>query len=149
MLNKKNLKPYITNINKWNIKNNFNIYPYISGISSTGFCFLKKNQIEACRKVISRFLKTLYKRPMFKISMNFKTAITKKSLGARMGRGKGSVSEYVYKLNKNNLLFEFYETNKTILNIILNKIKPKLPVNLEIINLYKGGYCRYKDRIIR
>lgn len=66
-----------------------------------------------------------------------------------MGRGKGSVSEYISKLHKNHSLFEFYDINNTILKMILKKIKYKLPVKLQLVKLYKNGYCRNKDQIIR
>lgn len=149
MLTRNKVRPFIKNINKWNIKNAFNIWPYKCGIVAYGFSFLKKNQIESCRKIISRFLKSLYKKPKFRISASFKTPITKKSLGARMGRGKGSVSDYVNKLHKNNILFEFHDIQYVVLKILLKKIRYKLPVKLKIITMYNNGYCRNKDRIFR
>ena len=149
MTRKNKLRPFINHISKWNIKNKFNIEPYKNAIISNGFSFLKKNQIESCRKIISRFLKTIYKKPKFRISMNFKTPLTKKSLGARMGRGKGSVAEYVHKLHKNHLIFEFYEINNMVLKMLLKKISYKLPVKLKILSFHKNGYCRNKDRIFR
>lgn len=148
-MKKNKSRPFINNINKWNIKNKFNIAPYKNAIISDGFSFLKKNQIESCRKIISRFLKTIYKKPKFRISVNFKTPLTKKSLGARMGRGKGSVSEYVHKLHKNHFLFEFHDINKVVLKMLLKKISYKLPVKLKLLSLHENGYCRNKDRIFR
>lgn len=148
-MKKNKSKPFINHIKKWTIKNKFNIAPYKSAIIANGFSFLKKNQIEACRKIISRFLKTIYKKPKFRISINFKTPITKKSLGARMGRGKGSISEYIHKLHKNQFLFEFHDINSSVLKMLVKKIRYKLPVKLQILNFYKNGYCRNKDRLFR
>ena len=150
MLKKNRARPFIKNINKWKIRNNFDIWPYKYGIIAYGFYFLNRNQIESCRKIISSFLKSIYKKKQkFRISVNFKTPITKKSLGARMGRGKGSISNHVYLLHKNNILFEFSDISNLVLKILLKKIKYKLPVKLKTITLYKNGYCRNKDRIFR
>lgn len=94
-------------------------------------------------------MKTFYKNSKFTICVNFKTPITKKSLGARMGRGKGAVADYIYKLKKNNILFAFRNISLTMIKILINKIKYKLPVKLKIISLYKNGYCRNKDKLFR
>lgn len=149
MLLKNKLRPFVQNISKWNIKNTFNVASYKLAICSCGFSFLNKNQLESCRKIISRFLKLFYKIPKFRISINFKTALTKKSLGARMGRGKGSVYNYVYKLRKNDILFEFTSITTTLLKLLIRKLKYKLPVKLKIVTRYKNDYCRNEDRLFR
>ncbi len=38
---------------------------------------------------------------------NYSVALTKKSAGARMGRGKGNIKSYVSKVCKNDALFAF------------------------------------------
>jgi len=149
MIKKNKLRPFIKNINKWNIKNNFNLKLNKSGLVTCNFSFLKKNQIESVRKIISKYLKQFYKKPKFTILLDFKTAITKKSLGARMGRGKGSISNFICKLHKNHILFEFDSLPYKMLNTILIKIKNKLPIKLKPIILYKNGYCRHKDKFFR
>lgn len=123
------------------------IYKY--GLCSNGYSFIKKSQIESCRRIISSYLKTLYKNPKFKINVIYNTAITKKSLGARMGRGKGPIAGYIFKLHTNNIIFEFDLIDDIVLKIILNKIKYKLPVKLKSIIKYENGYCRNEDRIFR
>lgn len=66
-----------------------------------------------------------------------------------MGRGKGAIADYIYKLNKNNILFTFRNISLTMIKILINKIKYKLPVKLKLISLYKNGYCRNKDKLFR
>lgn len=38
---------------------------------------------------------------------NYSIALTKKSVGARMGRGKGNIKGYICKVSKNDAIFAF------------------------------------------
>ena len=63
--------------------------------------------MESCRKLISRLVRRTKPRPSFKMLCNYSIVLTKKSVGARMGRGKGNVKAYVSKVSKNDAIFAF------------------------------------------
>jgi len=122
---------------------------YSHAIVSYGFKHLTQNQIESCRKILSRACKSYKPRPIFESVVNYSLPITKKSLGARMGRGKGTLHNYVSKVVINSILFVFKKINPILVSIFLKRIEFKLPVKLKVVSLYKNGYCRYEDRCFR
>jgi ribosomal protein L16/L10AE len=80
---------------------------YDHAIISCGYKQITKNQMESCRKLISRLVRKTKPRPQYKMLCNYSVALTKKSAGARMGRGKGNIKSYVSKVCKNDALFAF------------------------------------------
>jgi ribosomal protein L16/L10AE len=105
-----------------------------------------KNQIESCRKIISRFSRRFKPRPKYKLYFNYSILLTKKSLGARMGRGKGAVKGYYAKVCKNDLLFGFNNCKAYVIRTLINRLKYKMPFKLKLVSLFKNGYCRSEDR---
>lgn len=77
------------------------------GIIACNSKHVTKNQVESCRKIISRLIRKTKPRPEFKMFFNYTIALTKKAAGARMGRGKGGIHSYVSKVCTNDLLFAF------------------------------------------
>lgn len=142
----KRKKPFHSKIIKWHSNNNFNLKTFDYGIIACNYKRVTKNQIEACRKLISRLVRKTKPRPSFKILCNFTIALTKKAVGARMGRGKGNINNYVCKVPKNKVLFAFRKCKWLTAYIALRRIKYKLPFKLKIVSRYKNGYCRYEDR---
>lgn len=70
-------------------KKNFFLYYGRFGIQSLDFGKLKLKQIEACRRTMRRGLK---KRGKIFIRVFTNVPISKKPMGSRMGKGKGSIS---------------------------------------------------------
>lgn len=107
--------------------------------SSNDFCILANNvgiltqkQLECIRILINRRIKKLGGKFIIKIKPQ--TPITKKSLGVRMGKGKGSFKEMIFVTKKNQLLFEFKNISYDLFIQLFNKIKYKLPIKIKIFN---------------
>lgn len=144
--NTKRKKPFHQDVTKWHSNNIFKLTGFDYAIIACNFKQVTKNQIESCRKLISRLFRKTKPRPSFKILCNYSIALTKKSVGARMGRGKGNFKCYVSKISKNGAIFAFKRCKWLTAYIALNRIKYKLPFKLKLISFYKNGYCRYEDR---
>ena len=103
------------------------------GLVALEACFLTFNQIEACRKVISRYTR---RKGKVWIRMTIDYPFTSKP-NVRMGKGKGKVDLWVCRVSKGKVLFEI---DGLYLNIILNALKAarkKLPLKTNIINVNK------------
>lgn len=91
---------------------------------------IKSNQIEAARKVIKRQIK---KQGNLYIRVFPHIPVTKKPLEVRMGKGKGSVSHWVARVKKNQILFELGDVPLTKAKEILLLASTKLPLSTEFI----------------
>jgi large subunit ribosomal protein L16 len=99
------------------------------GLKATESGTINFRQIEAARQAISRKIKRKG-RVWIRIFPNL--PVTKKSTGARMGKGKGSVSHWVAKVRSGSVLFEVCGIN---IRNILDGLKTggaKLPVRTKI-----------------
>lgn len=114
---------------------NYN-YPLhnFSGIKAVSSFRLTSVQMEATRKVITKFI-----RKKFKSKLRFcvfpDLPITKKSSGVRMGKGKGNTDYWCFPVKKGRILFEI---NKTIvpMSVIFKAfslVGRKLPGSIKII----------------
>lgn len=145
----KRQKTFHTDVSKWHSSNKFKVYNFDSIIISCGYKQITRNQVESCRKILSRLVRRIKPRPSFKMFFNFNVVLTKKSLGARMGRGKGNIKGYICKIVKNDVLFGLNRCHRIIATAALHKIKNKLPFKLKLLHLYKNGYCGDEDRCRR
>lgn len=59
--------------------------------------------------------------------------ITKKPVGARMGKGKGSISSWIAPVRSGKILFEINVSNPFKVIPILNRIMDRLPLKCKII----------------
>ena len=142
-------KPFKKDIIKWHWKNKYNVSGFDYCIIADTSKHITKNQVESCRKIISRISRRFKPRPQFKFKLNYSMVCTKKSIGSRMGRGKGNVKCFVAKINKNDILFIFKKCNVIFVKSVLNRIKYKLPIKLKILYNFSNGYSRYEDIIRR
>lgn len=78
------------------------------GLRSEEGNWISNRQIEAARKVISRYVKNYGK---CKINIFPHLPKTKKPLEVRMGSGKGSTESYVAVVKKNTIMFEIRLTD--------------------------------------
>lgn len=116
-------------------ESNYN-YPLknFSGVKATSSFRLTSVQIEASRKVITRYI-----RKKFKSRLRFcvfpDLPITKKSSGVRMGKGKGNTDFWCMPVKKGRVLFEI---NKTIVPVgiifkAFSLVGRKLPGSTKIV----------------
>jgi len=101
------------------------------GLKSLESAKISARQLESARKVIRKGLNKLgilwtLPFPYF--------PVTKKSLGTRMGKGKGNVSFWVCRLIKGDLLFEISGISLNQASRIIRKASKKLPVKTTLVN---------------
>lgn len=112
------------------------IYYYISIENK----LIDKNEIEACRVVISRELRKIKalskKKKNFWINVNFLLPYTKKSAQSRMGKGKGGIDKRRCFIYINSIIFKIRNIPQNIAIKIFNLISSKLSF---FINLYTNN----------
>jgi len=102
-----------------------NQYTYISSYENA---ILTKNQIESCKKILNRSLKK-YKIKSI-VLIQYTIIETKKSIGSRMGKGKGKVTGKVALVKKNEKIFQFKKLSSEVLKGLVLKIRHKLPMSV-------------------
>jgi large subunit ribosomal protein L16 len=91
------------------------------------------------RRYLKRKLKFIRKRKKRKINtrswilIQSKYSITKKPEEIRMGKGKGAIHNYVYRISSGKIIFESLGLSIYIFKKIFNKIMKKLPIRTIII----------------
>jgi ribosomal protein L16/L10AE len=116
------------------LKNKKNlILKNIYGIRTTKCSVISDNVIEALRKYLVRKTKkncTIF----FKIKPN--QYITKKSIGARMGKGFGSFYKKIFFLRAGMVFIEFFSKKIKLLKYFLKKLQTKVSVTFKIVKRF-------------
>jgi large subunit ribosomal protein L16 len=94
---------------------------------------LKKQQIEAAKNTIKKKIKKLG-HYWQRIDRNNSFPITNKPAQIRMGKGKGNISEHIYYVKKNEVLFEVSGISEKFARRILYNGSIKLPINVKFIS---------------
>jgi len=103
----------------------------IAGVKVLENCKLRYKQLESIRRLILPYTKN-YSRVWFR--GDFSTPLTAKSLGTRMGKGKGSFSHWVSVYKRGSIFFEFDFISDPLKNLeLFKKLKFKLPFKFCII----------------
>jgi large subunit ribosomal protein L16 len=102
------------------------------GLKALESCKLTSRQIEAARKVITRYMKRSGK---LWIKVFPHTPITKKPAEVRMGSGKGSVEYYVAKIKPGRIIFEVDGIDDQDAHLALSKASAKLPFKSKVVTL--------------
>lgn len=102
----------------------------VFGIQALEAGKLTARQIEAIRRTITNLTKREAKI-WIRVFPDF--PVTAKPTEIRMGRGKGSVDQWVCKVNKGRILFEVTGKNLNVLRNILNYTKIKFPFKVQIV----------------
>ena len=102
----------------------------IIGLKSKTFGRLTTNQIKTIRQTINKVMK---KQGRLKLNIFPQTPITKKPLEVRMGKGKGSVDHWVYKVKSGMLLFEIESENISLAVRAIKLIQIRIPLITQII----------------
>jgi large subunit ribosomal protein L16 len=100
------------------------------GLQAQEGSYITTNQIEAARKVISKFVKKIGK---MRINVFPHLAKTKKPLEVRMGSGKGSVDGWVAVAKVGTVMFELSDLPKNIAYEALTAASYKLPIRCRVI----------------
>jgi large subunit ribosomal protein L16 len=91
---------------------------------------LNFKQIESARKVLS---KKTERQSKIWVKISFNYALTKKSLGTRMGKGKGKITFFYAKIKKGCIIFEISGSNPQKLLFALKACQYKLPIKTLLI----------------
>lgn len=100
---------------------------------------ISASHLELIRRYLKRKLKYIRKRKKRKvqskswISIQCKYPITKKPSEIRMGKGKGSIENFVYRIKAGKIIFESLGIASVIYKKIVYKIMKKLPVKTKIV----------------
>lgn len=116
-------------------KKNMNVlektnYLYNFGLKILENGYLIKEQLEACRKVLVRYLKKKTKITITSVNL---TGKTKKPNETRMGKGKGNINLWVLPVKKGTILFnikldlKYKKESILVINTIIKALK-KLPL---------------------
>lgn len=115
------------------------------GFVGLGSSFLTKKQMESVRLLVTRVVRrrrfvpgfATKRRGWMKFNVLYNIALTKKGSKSRMGKGKGSISEYVYMMNKHQCFLELKDVPLITCYNLLKKIRYKLGVSIALISKRK------------
>jgi large subunit ribosomal protein L16 len=82
---------------------------YLYGIRANESGFLSLSQIETCYKTLAKSIKTVGKKKRknrIKLFVNIDRPMTAKSLGVRMGKGKGAINYWGAPIRKGQLILQ-------------------------------------------
>ena len=91
---------------------------------------INSTQLEACRRSITRKMK---KKGKLYVCVFPDRPTTSKSIGARMGNGKGSLFNWTFLVKKCHIIFELKGLDKNIAISSLKTAAKKLPLQTKII----------------
>lgn len=100
------------------------------GLKAISYARLSSKQIEALRQTISKFVK---KSGRVVINAFPSTPITKKPIEVRMGKGKGNVDHWVFKVKPGFVLCEIVTDNIDLALTSLEVVQKKLNMKTKII----------------
>ena len=100
------------------------------GLKSLENARINGRQIESARKVLTRSMKRSGK---LWIRVFPHTPITKKPAEVRMGKGKGSIEDYIFKVKAGRVIFEIDGVTEEIAREALYKASAKLPIKTKFI----------------
>ena len=106
------------------------------GIAAKEGAWITANQIEAARVEMTRYMKRGGK---VYINIFPHMPLTKKPIGTRMGKGKGSVEGWVAVVKEGKILFEVSGVSEEIAKEALRLASHKLPIKTKFIRKEDGG----------
>ncbi len=101
------------------------------GLKAMEPCRVQSKHIETARRVISRTLKRSGK---VWIRIFPDIPVTRKPADVRMGKGKGSVEFWVFKVKPGRILFEIDDVPMHLAKLALSKATAKLPLKCKFIS---------------
>lgn len=101
------------------------------GLRSLSSGHMNSKQINSLRQTINKIIK---KRGKLKINIFPNTPISKKPLEVRMGKGKGNVDRWIFKVRSGTILCEIQINSLLIGAKALKLAQYKIPVKTKIIS---------------
>ena len=105
------------------------------GLVANEGAWVTAQQIEAARIAMTRYMKRGGK---VWINIFPHMPLTKKPLGVRQGKGKGSVEGYVAVVKKGKIMFEVGEVSEEIAREALRLASHKLPIKTKFVKKESG-----------
>lgn len=127
-LNKQQKKIRKGRLKKFELKANLLTFGTI-GLKTIESGILNLKQLETTKQTILKITKQKVKIWLKSFE---KLPIFTKSIGIRMGKGKGKFSHYVYRIKAGTILFELCGSNKNLITKSLIISKMRLPVKTKI-----------------
>jgi large subunit ribosomal protein L16 len=98
-------------------------------LKATSFGILSSRQIEAGRKLI---MKKVKKRGKLWVRIFPHTPVTRKPVEVRMGKGKGAVDHWVFKVRPGAILYEVEGLSSNLVSDIFKLVSKKLSVSTKM-----------------
>lgn len=108
----------------------FKLFLGIIGLKALKANIINGAQISACIKNIARDCKRKYKIWIYCYP---NISLTSKSISVRMGKGIGSIIDWIFVIKKNNIFIELIGKYKYVIFKSLKNCKKKLPFSTKII----------------
>ena len=106
------------------------------GLMAMEGAWITTNQIEAARVAMTRYMKRGGK---VWINIFPHMPLTKKSIGTRMGKGKGAVEAWVAVVKEGKVLFEIAGVDEAVAREALRLASHKLPIKTKFVTKEDGG----------
>jgi len=106
------------------------------GLMAKEGAWITANQIEAARVAMTRYMKRGGK---VWINIFPHMPLTKKSIGTRMGKGKGAVEAWVAVVKEGKVLFEIAGVDEAVAREALRLASHKLPIKTKFVTKEDGG----------
>ena len=106
------------------------------GLMAKEGAWITANQIEAARVAMTRYMKRGGK--VF-INIFPHMPLTKKSIGTRMGKGKGAVEAWVAVVKEGKILFEVSGVDEATAREALRLASHKLPIRTKFVTKEESG----------
>jgi large subunit ribosomal protein L16 len=103
------------------------------GLKSLDGCRVTARQIEAARRAAVRCMK---RQGKFWIKIFPDLPVSKKPAEVRMGKGKGSVEYYAFRVSPGRIMFELDGVSEDVACLALELASAKLPVKTKIVRRY-------------
>ena len=106
------------------------------GLMAKEGAWITANQIEAARVAMTRYMKRGGK---VYINIFPHMPLTKKSIGTRMGKGKGAVEAWVAVVKEGKILFEVSGVDEATAREALRLASHKLPIRTKFVTKEESG----------
>ena len=106
------------------------------GLMAKDGAWITANQIEAARVAMTRYMKRGGK---VWINIFPHMPLTKKSIGTRMGKGKGAVEAWVAVVKEGKILFEVSGVDEATAREALRLASHKLPIRTKFVTKEESG----------
>lgn len=103
------------------------------GLVSKNSCFIYETHVQALRKVLKFHYRRRKKQGTFFINLFMTQFLTKKAIGVRMGKGKGSISKQVFFMRPGHLILFLNDLNFFRSFYVIKKCMRRLPVRCRIV----------------